>query len=105
MSDQQKNYRFETLSVHGGLAPDPATNARALPIYMSNAYQFKNTDHAANLFGLKESGYIYTRIHNPTVTVLEERVALSRGWNWCISSCKRNVCYHSCHLKHCPCRR
>lgn len=79
MSEQQKNYRIETLSVHGGLAPDPATNARALPIYMSNAYQFNNTDHAANLFGLKEGGYIYTRIHNPTVTVLEERVALLEG--------------------------
>jgi O-acetylhomoserine (thiol)-lyase len=76
---EQKKLRFETLSVHGGLAPDPATGARALPIYMSNAYQFKNTDHAANLFGLTESGYIYTRIHNPTVTVFEERVALLEG--------------------------
>lgn len=79
MSDKQKNYRFETLSVHGGLSPDPVTGARSLPIYMSNAYQFKDTDHAANLFGLKENGYIYTRIHNPTVTVFEERVALLEG--------------------------
>jgi O-acetylhomoserine (thiol)-lyase len=79
MSDKQKNYRFETLSVHGGLSPDPVTGARSVPIYMSNAYQFKDTDHAANLFGLKENGYIYTRIHNPTVTVFEERVALLEG--------------------------
>lgn len=75
----EKNYRFETLSVHGGLKPDPVTGARAVPIYQNNAYQFKNTEHAANLFGLKEAGYIYTRIHNPTVTVLEERVALLEG--------------------------
>ncbi|PLT33975.1 O-acetylhomoserine aminocarboxypropyltransferase/cysteine synthase family protein [Bacillus sp. V5-8f] len=79
MSDQQKNYRFETLSIHGGLEADPVTGARALPIYMSNAYLFKDTEHAANLFGLKEPGYIYTRIHNPTVTTFEERVSLLEG--------------------------
>ncbi|WP_066291236.1 O-acetylhomoserine aminocarboxypropyltransferase/cysteine synthase family protein [Bacillus sp. FJAT-29937] len=79
MSEKQKNYRFETLGVHGGLQPDPVTGARAVPIYQNNAYQFKNTEHAANLFALKEPGYIYTRIHNPTTTVLEERVALLEG--------------------------
>lgn len=79
MSEQKKNYRFETLSVHGGLSPDPVTGARAVPIYQNNAYQFKNTEHAANLFALKEPGYIYTRIHNPTVTVFEERMALLEG--------------------------
>ncbi|MDP4163900.1 MAG: O-acetylhomoserine aminocarboxypropyltransferase/cysteine synthase [Bacillota bacterium] len=79
MTEKPKNYRFETLSVHGGLTPDPVTGARAVPIYQNNAYQFKNTEHAANLFALKESGYIYTRIHNPTVTVFEERVALLEG--------------------------
>lgn len=75
----EKNYRIETLGVHGGLKPDPVTGARALPIYQNNAYQFKNTEHAANLFGLKESGYIYTRITNPTTGVFEERVALLEG--------------------------
>jgi len=79
MGEDQKKYRFETLSVHGGLNPDPITGARAVPIYQNNAYQFKNTEHAANLFGLKEPGYIYTRIHNPTVTVFEDRVALLEG--------------------------
>lgn len=74
-----KNLRFETLSVHGGLSADPVTGARAVPIYQNNAYQFKSTEHAANLFGLKEPGYIYTRIHNPTVTVFEDRVALLEG--------------------------
>lgn len=79
MSLKETNYRFETLSIHGGLEVDPVTGARATPIYQSNAYLFKDTDHAANLFGLKEPGYIYTRIHNPTVTVFEERVALLEG--------------------------
>ncbi|KAB2332877.1 O-acetylhomoserine aminocarboxypropyltransferase/cysteine synthase family protein [Bacillus mesophilum] len=79
MTERKKNYRFETLGIHGGLAPDPVTGARAVPIYQNNAYQFKSTDHAANLFGLKEPGYIYTRIHNPTVSVFEERVALLEG--------------------------
>lgn len=79
MAENKKNYRLETLGVHGGLSPDPVTGARALPIYQNNAYQFQNTEHAANLFALKEPGYIYTRIHNPTVTVFEERVALLEG--------------------------
>ncbi|ULT56297.1 O-acetylhomoserine aminocarboxypropyltransferase/cysteine synthase [Neobacillus drentensis] len=79
MADNQKKYRFETLSVHGGLSPDPVTGARAVPIYQNNAYQFKNTEHAANLFSLAEPGYIYTRIHNPTTTVFEDRVALLEG--------------------------
>lgn len=74
----EKNYRFETLSIHGGLQVDE-TRARSLPIYQSTAYLFKDTENAANLFGLKENGYIYTRLHNPTVTVFEERVALLEG--------------------------
>ncbi|MCF6136642.1 O-acetylhomoserine aminocarboxypropyltransferase/cysteine synthase family protein [Pseudalkalibacillus berkeleyi] len=76
---EQKKYRLETVGVHGGLQPDPVTGARALPIYQSNAYKFENTDHAADLFGLKEEGYIYSRIHNPTVTAVEERVAELEG--------------------------
>jgi O-acetylhomoserine (thiol)-lyase len=79
MTNEKNLYRFETLSVHGGLKADPLTGARAVPIYQNNAYQFKDTEHAANLFGLKEPGYIYTRIHNPTVTVFEERINLLEG--------------------------
>ncbi|MFJ7977518.1 O-acetylhomoserine aminocarboxypropyltransferase/cysteine synthase family protein [Peribacillus sp. JNUCC 23] len=79
MGEEKNNYRFETLSVHGGLEADPVTGARSLPIYQSNAFAFKSTEHAANLFGLKEPGYIYSRIHNPTVTTFEERVALLEG--------------------------
>ena len=75
----KKNYRLETVSIHGGLEADPATGSRALPIYQTNAYQFNNTEHAADLFGLKEQGYIYTRIGNPTVGALEERVAQLEG--------------------------
>ncbi|WP_257348575.1 O-acetylhomoserine aminocarboxypropyltransferase/cysteine synthase family protein [Pseudalkalibacillus decolorationis] len=76
---ENKNFRLETVGVHGGLEADPATGARSLPIYQSNAYKFENTDHAANLFALKEQGYIYSRIGNPTVNVVEERVAQLEG--------------------------
>src|SRR3954454_23053948 len=79
MSEKEKKYRFETLGIHGGLQPDPTTGARVVPIYQNNAYQFKSTEHAANLFGLTESGYIYPRITNPTPAVLEERIALLEG--------------------------
>ena len=75
----EKQYRQETVTVHGGLKKDEMTGARAVPIYQSNAYVFDNTEHAANLFGLKEPGYIYTRIHNPTATVFEERIAQLEG--------------------------
>ncbi|SEQ32483.1 O-acetylhomoserine aminocarboxypropyltransferase/cysteine synthase family protein [Piscibacillus halophilus] len=76
---EEKNYRLETVNIHGGLEADPTTGARALPIYQTNSYKFNNTDHAANLFGLKEEGFIYTRIGNPTVGALEERVAQLEG--------------------------
>ncbi|MRX72016.1 aminotransferase class I/II-fold pyridoxal phosphate-dependent enzyme [Bacillus lacus] len=74
-----KKYREETVNIHGGLQRERETGARAVPIYQSNSYLFENTDHAANLFGLKEEGYIYTRIHNPTSSVLEQRVAELEG--------------------------
>jgi O-acetylhomoserine (thiol)-lyase len=66
---------FNTRALHAGYAPDPATHARAVPIYQTTSYVFDSTEHAANLFGLKEFGNIYTRIMNPTTGVLEERVA------------------------------
>jgi O-acetylhomoserine (thiol)-lyase len=70
---------FETLALHGGQEPDPTTNARAVPIYQTTSYVFNDADHAANLFGLKEPGNIYTRIMNPTTDVLEKRVAALEG--------------------------
>lgn len=71
--------KLETICLHGGQQPDPTTTARAVPIYRTTAYQFKNTEHAANLFALKELGNVYTRLMNPTTDVLEKRVALLEG--------------------------
>ena len=70
---------FETLAVHAGASPDPATGARATPIYQTTAYVFDDVDHAASLFNLQSYGYIYSRLNNPTVSVLEERVASLEG--------------------------
>ncbi|WP_226360703.1 bifunctional o-acetylhomoserine/o-acetylserine sulfhydrylase [Pseudonocardia sp. ICBG1142] len=77
--DITANWSFETKQVHAGAAPDPTTNARATPIYQTTSYVFRDTDHAANLFGLAEFGNIYTRIMNPTQDVLEQRVAALEG--------------------------
>ncbi|GMQ28584.1 O-acetylhomoserine aminocarboxypropyltransferase/cysteine synthase [Algoriphagus confluentis] len=73
------NYRFETLQLHAGQAPDPATNSRAVPIYQTTSYTFNSAEHGANLFGLKEFGNIYTRIMNPTTDVFEKRIAALEG--------------------------
>jgi O-acetylhomoserine (thiol)-lyase len=75
----QKQLGFETLALHGGQVPDATTNARAVPIYQTTSYVFNDADHAANLFGLKEFGNIYTRIMNPTNDVFEQRVAALEG--------------------------
>ncbi len=72
-------YRFETLQIHAGQAPDPTTKARAVPIYQTTAYTFDDADHAARLFGLQEFGNIYSRIMNPTNDVLEKRIAALEG--------------------------
>ncbi|GHT34107.1 O-acetylhomoserine aminocarboxypropyltransferase [Planctomycetales bacterium] len=75
-----KNYRLETLAVHAGQEnPDPATNARAVPVYRTTAYNFNNSQHGANLFALKELGNIYSRLMNPTNAVLEKRLAALEG--------------------------
>ena len=70
---------FETLSLHAGQQPDPATGARAVPIYQTTSYVFDDTEHAAALFNLERAGHIYTRISNPTTAVLEERLAALEG--------------------------
>ncbi|MEQ9607454.1 MAG: O-acetylhomoserine aminocarboxypropyltransferase [Kiloniellaceae bacterium] len=70
-----KFLKFDTLSLHAGQQPDPATGARAVPIYQTTSYVFRDTDHAAALFNLERAGHIYSRISNPTVAVLEERIA------------------------------
>ena len=76
---QDSPYGFETLAIHAGAAPDPATGARSTPIYQTTAYVFDDADHAASLFNLQDYGYIYSRLGNPTVSVLEERVAALEG--------------------------
>ena len=73
------NYKFETLQLHAGQVVDSETNSRAVPIYQTSAYLFNSTEHAANLFELKEPGNIYTRIMNPTTDVLEKRIAALDG--------------------------
>jgi O-acetylhomoserine (thiol)-lyase len=75
----EKTFRQETLCLHGGQVPDPATLSRAVPIYQTTSYVFKSSEHAANLFSLKELGNIYTRIMNPTTDVFEKRVAALEG--------------------------
>jgi O-acetylhomoserine (thiol)-lyase len=73
---EKHQFGFETVSLHGGQSPDPATNARAVPIYQTSSFVFNDTEHAANLFSLKEPGNIYSRIMNPTQDVFEQRLAL-----------------------------
>ena len=74
-----KRYKFETQCLHAGQVPDPATTARGVPVHRTSSYVFNSTEHAANLFALKELGNIYTRIMNPTQDVLEQRVAALEG--------------------------
>ncbi len=73
------NYKFETQCLHAGQQPDPATTARGVPVHRTSSYVFKSTEHAANLFALKELGNIYTRIMNPTQDILEQRIAALEG--------------------------
>jgi O-acetylhomoserine (thiol)-lyase len=78
-SSHNQSYGFETLAVHAGAAPDPTTGARSTPIYQTTSYVFEDVDHAASLFNLHNFGYIYSRLTNPTVSVLEERIASLEG--------------------------
>ena len=79
MNDETEDYGFETLAVHAGASPDPTTGARATPIYQTTSFVFDDVDHAASLFNLQQFGNIYSRLTNPTVSVLEERVAALEG--------------------------
>ena len=79
MSKIDQKLKMESILLHGGQEPDPTTGSRAVPIYQTTSYQFKSTEHAANLFGLREFGNIYTRLMNPTTDVFEKRIALLDG--------------------------
>ena len=70
---------FDTLALHAGAAPDPATGARAVPIHLTTSFVFESSDHAASLFNLERAGHVYSRISNPTNAVLEQRVAALEG--------------------------
>ncbi|MBK1810061.1 homocysteine synthase [Clostridium sp. YIM B02505] len=76
---EERSLKFDTLQVHAGQEPDPTTGSRAVPIYQTTSYVFNSVEHGANLFGLKESGNIYTRIMNPTTDVFEKRIAALEG--------------------------
>ncbi|MGW1992501.1 bifunctional o-acetylhomoserine/o-acetylserine sulfhydrylase [Embleya sp. NPDC001921] len=78
-ADDVASWSFETRQVHAGASPDPTTGARAVPIYQTTSFVFKDTEHAAGLFDLSQEGHIYTRIHNPTTDALEQRVAALEG--------------------------
>src|SRR5579871_3894859 len=79
MPEENPQQQLATLAVHAGQSPDPTTHARAVPIYQTTSYLFDDADHAARLFALQEFGNIYTRIMNPTVDVLEKRIAALEG--------------------------
>jgi O-acetylhomoserine (thiol)-lyase len=79
MTTNTRTLGFSTRQLHAGYSPDPTTGSRAVPLYQTTSYQFKNTEHAANLFALKELGNIYTRLMNPTTDVLEQRIASLEG--------------------------
>ena len=98
-----KNYKFETLQVHAGQEhPDPATDARAVPIYATTSYVFKDSAQAAGRFGLTEGGNIYSRLMNPTSSVFEERVAGRRRSSSGYSNRFRS--YHIRCTEHCDSR-
>jgi O-acetylhomoserine (thiol)-lyase len=85
MAEKPRSPGFETLAIHAGASPDPVTGARSTPIYQTTAYVFDDVDHAASLFNLQTYGYIYSRLTNPTVSVLEERVATLEGGSGAIA--------------------
>jgi O-acetylhomoserine (thiol)-lyase len=87
-------FGFDTLSLHAGAEPDPATGARATPIYQSTSFVFKDSDHAASLFNMERPGHVYSRISNPTVAVLEERMAALEGGAGAIGTASGQAAMH-----------
>jgi O-acetylhomoserine (thiol)-lyase len=85
---------FDTLSLHAGATPDPATGARAVPIHLSTSFVFENSEHAASLFNMERSGHVYSRISNPTNAVLEERVAALEGGSGAIATASGQAALH-----------
>jgi O-acetylhomoserine (thiol)-lyase len=94
MTTRSSTPRFDTLSLHAGQRPDPATGARAVPIYQTTSYVFDDTEHAAGLFNLERSGHIYSRISNPTVAVFEERMAALEGGVGAVATASGQAALH-----------
>jgi O-acetylhomoserine (thiol)-lyase len=91
---EPKLFKFDTLALHAGQQPDPATGARAVPIYQTTSYVFTDADQAASLFNLERAGHIYSRISNPTVAVLEERVAALEGGVGAVATASGQAALH-----------
>ena len=91
---EPKLFKFDTLALHAGQQPDPATGARAVPIYQTTSYVFADPDQAASLFNLERAGHIYSRISNPTVAVLEERVAALEGGVGAVATASGQAALH-----------
>jgi O-acetylhomoserine (thiol)-lyase len=86
--------RFDTLALHAGQSPDPATGSRAVPVYQTTSYVFRDTEHAASLFNMERAGHVYSRISNPTVAVLEERMAALEGGVGAIATASGQAAMH-----------
>src|SRR5687767_12182265 len=89
-----KFLKFDTLGLHAGQHPDPVFGARAVPIYQTTSYVFEDTDHAAGLFNLERAGHIYSRISNPTVAVLEERISALEGGVGAVATASGQAALH-----------
>ena len=89
-----KNYQFDTLSLHAGQQPDPQFGARAQPVYFTTSYVFKDTEQAASLFNMERAGHVYSRISNPTVAVLEERISALEGGVGAIATASGQAAMH-----------
>ena len=88
------NHRFDTRALHAGQRPDPTTGSRAVPIHQTTSYVFDSVDHAAGLFNLEVSGHLYSRISNPTVAVLEERIASLEGGVGAVCTASGQAAFH-----------
>ena len=94
MTTKPKTHRFDTLSLHAGARPDPATGARATPIYQTSSFVFPDSDHAAALFNMERAGHVYSRLSNPTCAVLEERIAALEGGVGAIATSSGQAALH-----------
>jgi O-acetylhomoserine (thiol)-lyase len=94
VTTRPKTHRFDTLTLHAGARPDPATGARATPIYQTSSFVFPDTDHAAALFNMERAGHVYSRLSNPTCAVLEERIAALEGGIGAIATASGQAALH-----------